>query len=416
MNAATIHFIQAHLHDDVTRLALHAKRTTEVDMSVALTQIEGYQLACVKLPTWCVAEGIEWPVRLSLEQCSSEPTALYKRDLLSSLGLHGAMADLTGGLGVDFSFLAPGFQHATYVERNEQLCDLARHNFPLLQLSHAHIVCADAIDMLEQMPPVDFLFLDPARRDENGRKVVQLADCEPNVVRLHDLLLQKAPCVMLKLSPMIDINLLCHQLDNIEQIHVVAVQNECKEVVVVLRCDHADSPSIHCVNILPDGLHIDVFTSDEEQGTTPSWAVGIGTYLYEPNASLLKAGCYKLLSSRHGVEKLHPSTHLYTSCELNSQWHGRIFRVEQVYPFSKSGIRQISKTLTQANISVRNFPLTAQALQLRLKLRDGGEHYLFGTQIGGQKVIIVATKYFLPDDRQANHNRYPNKSNQTNLL
>ncbi|MDO4949513.1 MAG: SAM-dependent methyltransferase [Bacteroidales bacterium] len=393
MNAATFRFIQAHVHDDVHTLALHVKRTPEVDMSVALAQIEGYQLACVKLPTWCTVEGIEWPVRLSLEQCSSEPTALYKQNLLSSLGVHGTMADLTGGLGVDFSFLASGFQHATYVERDERLCALARHNFPILRLHQAQILCGDAVATLGQMAPVDFLFLDPARRDGNGRKVVQLADCEPDVLRLHDLLLRKAAYVMLKLSPMMDINLLCRQLDNIEQIHVVAVQNECKEIVVLLRRDHFGSPTIHCANILPDGLHTDVFTIDEEREVTLSTATCINTYLYEPNVSLLKAGCYKLLAARYGVEKLHPSTHLYTSHVLNPQWHGRIFRVEQVYPFSKSGIRQIGDTLTQANVAVRNFPITAQALRQRLRLRDGGEHYLFGTKIGQQKVIVATTRH-----------------------
>ncbi len=398
MNAATVHFIHAHLHDDVRHLALHAKCSPEVELSVALAQIEGYQLASVKLPAWCAVEGIEWPVRLSLEQCSSEATATYKQIVSSSLGLHGEMADLTGGLGVDFSFLARQFRHAIYVERNEQLCLLAQHNFPLLQLSDVHIHCADAVTFLQQMSPVDFLFLDPARRDGNGRKVVQLADCEPDVIQLHDLLLQKAPCVMLKLSPMMDIDLLCHQLSHIMQVHVIAVQNECKEILVILRQDYIGEPSIHCVNILPDQTHTDSYAFPDERQAPLTLANEIGTYLYEPNVSLLKAGCYKLLTSRYDVEKLHPSTHLYTAHTYHPQWHGRIFRVEQVYPFSKAGIRQICDTFSQANVSVRNFPLTAQALQQRLRLCDGGDHYLFGTQIGKQKILIVTTK--VPDSRQ----------------
>lgn len=388
LDIATIDFIGQHRCDDVRSLALQAKRYPGVDMREAVVQIEGWQLACVKLPAWSATAGIIFPPKISMEQCSSEPAARYKASLLRG----ARFADLTGGFGIDFSYICCGFDEAFYIERNERLCDIARHNFSLLGLDHAAVMNGNSEKLLESLPQLDWIFVDPARRDGDGRKVVALSDCEPNVVELEELLLEKSANVMIKCSPMLDIKLACRQLRNVSAVHVVAVNNECKELLFVLERNKCESLPVHCVNILKDGVQEFVFEQREEASVVIGCCSEVGRYLYEPNPTIQKAGCSRVIASRFGISKLHPNSQLYTSDVLVDDFPGRVFEVTDVLGFSKNEIKKV-QSLQKANITVRNFPESVQQLRKRLKLSDGGDSYIFATTLSDErKVLILCNK------------------------
>ncbi len=386
LDTATREFIAQHRNDDVRALALQAKRYTTVDIREAVTQIEGWQQAREKLPTWSAVEGIIYPPKISMEQCSSEHTAKYK----SSLASGKRFADLTGGFGIDFSYIARGFSEAFYIERNERLCEIAKANFSLLGLNHTTVINGNSEEQLTALPQLDWLFIDPARRDGDGRKVVALSDCEPNVVELEEQLLSKAKKVMIKCSPMLDITMACRQLKSVSAVHIVAVNNECKELLFILQSGNAGT--IHCVNILKECVQEFTFTQDEEQSSTATYSSDISRYLYEPNASIQKAGCHNTLSQRLGLKKLHPNSQLYTADEYIQHFPGRIFEVVEVLGFSKADIKKV-QALQKANITVRNFPESVQQLRKRLKLADGGDNYIFATTLAnGSKAMIICNK------------------------
>lgn len=392
----TLRFITTHRRDDVRTLALQAGKYPSVDMSAALTQIAGRQMAETKIPTWAATEGILYPPHLSMEQCSSEATARYKASVITgSDNSRQSLADLTGGFGIDFSFLACHFETATYVERQEILCEAARHNFPLLELKNASVIHADGIDYLQQMKPVDWLFLDPARRDGQGGKTIAITDCEPDVAALEPLLLEKANRVMLKLSPMLDLTQALHTLKHVIEVHVVSAAGECKELLLVLGQHanlQADDIPVHCIN-LSTTTDTFTFTRHEEQNAPCMYAQAPRTYLYEPNASLLKGGAFRSLSSYYKIEKLHPNSHLYTSDEPLPQFPGRMFRVEKWCGFGKKELKSLLGNERKANLTVRNFPATVAELRKRLKLNDGGAVYLFATTLSdGQKIMLRCTK------------------------
>ncbi len=388
LDTATIEFIRQHRNNDVRTLALQAKRYPTVDMREAVVQIEGWQQAREKLPAWAAAEGIIYPPKISMEQCSSEQTAKYKSSLLGG----ERFADLTGGFGIDFSYIARGFKEAIYIERNERLCDIAKANFSLLGLGHAKVINGNSEELLASLPLLDWIFIDPARRDGDGRKVVALSDCEPNVVELEDALLSKAGGIMIKCSPMLDMTMACRQLRNVATVHIVAVNNECKELLFILQNDRRDSCTVHCVNIMKDGVQVFTFTQNEETYSTATYSKEVGKYLYEPNATIQKAGCHNTLSQRLGTSKLHPNSQLYTSDGLILDFPGRIFEVTEVLGFSKADIKRV-QALQKANITVRNFPDTVQQLRKRLKLADGGDNYIFATTLNdGSKALILCKK------------------------
>lgn len=401
LNDETLRFIRRHADDDVRTLALHARREAGVDLQAAITQIAGRQTLAAKVPSWAATDGILCPPRLSLEQCSSEATARYKADVVSTCGgPHRRLADLTGGLGIDCSFLARLFDRADYVERQEGLCELARHNFPALGLAHIGVHCADAADYLTEMETADWLFLDPARRDGHGGKTVAIGDCEPDVARLEPRLLAKAPRVLLKLSPMLDLTQALHELAHVKEAHIVAVDNECKELLLVLEREadtDADDVPIHCANLpartgapCPPPF---IFTRREEHEAPCPLADAPLTYLYEPNAALLKAGAFRRTAQAYGLHKLHPNSHLYTSAERVPDFPGRTFRVEGWSGFGKKELKALLGTEKQANLSVRNFPAPVADLRKRLRLAEGGRIYLFATTLaGGQKVLIRSAK------------------------
>ncbi len=385
LDDATIEFIAQHREEDVRMLALQAGRYPTVDMREAVTQIEGWQQAREKLPTWAAVEGIIYPPKISMEQCSSEKTAKYKAKQVKGK----RFADLTGGFGIDFSYMARNFNEAFYIERNKTLCDIATANFSLLGLEDAKVMNGNSEELFESLPHLDWIFVDPARRDGDGRKVVALSDCEPNVVELDPL--SKADMAMIKCSPMLDITMACRQLQHVSSVHIVSVNNECKELLIILDSGNFTGITTHCVNILKDGTQIFSFTQDEEDTAETSYSSEVGKYLYEPNASVQKAGCPKSLSSHYHLNKLHPNSHLYTSNEHIHNFPGRIFEVVEVLGFSKADTKRV-QALGKANITVRNFPENVQLLRKRLKLADGGDNYIFATTLNDDNKVLILCK------------------------
>lgn len=381
----TKQFIREHRECDTHTLALQAERYPNVDIREAIVQIEGWQTAKHKLPEWAATDGIVFPPRLSMEQCSSETTALYKASVA-----HGeTLADLTGGFGIDCSYMARNFNETIYVERNPQLCDIARTNFARLGLGHIKIMNGECEDFLSELPTCDWIFLDPARRDGEGRKVSALADCTPCVTKIADTLLKKSRKTMIKCSPMLDIAAACAELTMVKETHIVAVNNECKELLFVISGDdRSENPQTHCINFTGRKFERFTFTRDEESNATITYATEVGKFLYEPNVALQKAGCTKLLARTTKSEKLHPNSNLFTSSTATDNFPGRCFKVEEVFGFSKNDIKRLA-AISKANITVRNFPDSVQRLRARLKLREGGDNYIFATTLADERKVLV---------------------------
>lgn len=396
LNEDTLLFIREHRQDDVRSLALQARKYPAVDMPAAITQIAGWQVAKEKVPSWAAKEELLYPVHLSLEQCSSEITARYKAEIITKAGSHHNFTDLTGGFGIDCAFLSSCFQQATYVERQEALCEIATHNFPLLGLQHISVCHEDSVLHLQKMQPVDWIFIDPARRDGHGGKTVAISDCEPDVSALEELLLQKAKHVLIKLSPMLDLTLAVNDLKHVQEAHIISVNNECKELLLVLgqdKCISTEKIPIHCINLThAQGQQTLTFTRQQEKDCTCSYTPVLKAYLYEPNASILKAGAFRSLSSIYKVEKLHPNSHLYTSDEYIADFPGRKFRIAGSCSFNKKEIKEMLGAEKKANLTVRNFPATVAELRKRLKLAEGGDTYLFATTLTDEKKVLICCK------------------------
>ena len=385
LNDITRQYIRENLNADVPALALK-KVPVGTDVSLALRQIEARQLLRKKVPLWSENEDLLFPAHLSIEQCSSEASAQYKAGLLQGQ----TFADLTGGLGVDTYFIAQQFQQADYVERQAELCDLAMHNYEVLK-ANVKVWNETAEEYLAHCEPKDCIFIDPARRDEHGRKTVSIADCTPDVSALQGRLLQKAEKVMIKLSPMLDISKALEELHHVEEVHVVAVANECKELVFILERDYQSEPQFVCVNLMTPQPVV-CFTQKEERQCPSRLADGVLNYLYEPNPAVMKAGCFKLLTERFDVYKLHKNSNLYTSENLVPSFPGRIFEVEAWAPYNKKVKQSLLSNVERASIAVRNFPLSVVELRKSLKIGDGDETYLFATTLKGEEKVIIRTK------------------------
>lgn len=390
-SAATQSFIREHAGDDVRALLLRKSAPPGVDLRFAVQQVEGRQKARAKLPTLAANPNFIFPPKLALEQCSSECTARYKAQLFCGK----AVADVTGGLGVDALYAAARARCVTYVEQSEALCTLAQRNFAALGVANIAVRCGDGIQFLRHAPQrFDAIYLDPSRRDSHRSSRVLLADCEPNVLPHQDFLLSKAGLVALKASPMLDIAQALRELRCVREVHVVAVKNDCKELLFVCRHEAAQKaePLIRCIDICPDRAPVFDFTRPEEHAAAARYAEKPGRYLYEPNVALLKAGAFKLPCRRFGVEKLHPDTHLYTSDELQPEFPGRAFEVQHVFaPGDRSLKAQLAGSA--ANVAVRNFPLTVAQIRKAYKVKEGGSAYLFAaTLYGGERRIISAAK------------------------
>ena len=382
---------------DVEQLALQRSRYPELsdaDFRFYLQQVDGRQRTERKLPTFAQRADWWYPVRLSCEQCSSELSARHKAQLLLQ---HPALTnrapqsvhcvDLTGGYGVDAYFLFQTFGTVDYIERDTELCRIATHNFSRYA-PNIHIHNTTAEDFLSTMSPVDILCLDPARRNKNGGKVFKLEDCEPNVLQLLPLLREKAQVLLLKSSPMLDITAALRSLHlHTWDVHVVALDNEVKEVLL-LTAATTDS-QLNALNIRTHEdtePHYDLLQVplSAEHSATPTYADHIGQYLYEPNAAILKAGLYNTVSQHFNLYKLAPNTHLYTSDTLIPNFFGRVWKIDSPDIYTKS--------LSQANVLTRNYPLTPDQLKKKLHLRDGGEHYLIGTRLASHPILLTASR------------------------
>ena len=389
-------FLHAHRMDDVRELLLAQSRYPEIDMAEAARQISGWQTARQKLPLWAETDGILYPPHLNMEQCSSQQAAMYKAQIVAG---GETMTDLTAGFGVDATMLAQNYRHLNYVEHDATLCDLAQNNLPLLGVSDFSIYHADATETLRSLPHQDLIYVDPARRNQHGQRVYALSDCTPDVTEMQDLLLEKADMVLLKLSPMLDIQVVMRTLKNIAEMHIVSINGECKELLVKQTGSMAQgngSTRFFCVNIKTPSVHTDtfVFTSESEQAATCHYADEMGQYLYEPNASLMKAGPFKSLAQTYGIQKISLLSHLYTSNHLVEDFPGRIFQIHTTLTPHKKEMKEKLSGLQQANITVRNFPQTVAQLRAQLKLKEGGNDYLFATTMkDGKHILIHSTMY-----------------------
>lgn len=398
-------FILEHRCDDPLTLALQAAKHPGVDMAYAIEQISGWQRAREKLPSWATCDDIIYPGRLALEQCSSEQTARHKADICQRLlNQHPpgptTMADLTGGMGVDFSFLAPLFSKAFYVERQHQLCQLARHNFQAMGIENAEVLEGDGMLLVHQLPHLTMAYLDPARRDDKGARTFAIADCTPNILEHLHTLIEKADILMLKLSPMLDWHDTLRSLNNVSlnvvsEMHIVAVNNECKELLVVLSKEHgSDNAALVCTN---DQQTLTTDTSTELSACPPSFAsdeeARQAKWLYEPNAAIMRAGCFSTLTRQYDLKAIAPNSHLFIANERKDDFPGRIMRISGITTMNKRELRQATKDLQKANITTRNFPLTANQLRQRLGMADGGDTYLFGTTTSaGKHAIFICNK------------------------
>ena len=461
MNQATQDFIRQHQDDDVRQLAFLGSKYPEVDMPFALDQIRGRKMARVKLPRWASLEGIIYPPHISMEQCSSESTALYKAELAARLlGLPASSSgtemkaeneiefvDLTGGFGVDFSYIAARLGvKSMYVERQAHLCEAAKENFERLGLKNAIVKNGDGIEVLHSFLPkkddaasaddslgiiydqplsllktklgLKLIFIDPARRDDAGNKVVSLKDCTPDVTVLQEEMLSKADYVIIKLSPMLDWHRAISELSHVREVHIISVNNECKELLLVLSARNMDEMEassadgvggteeaegtdgavkyagklrIYCVNDAQS------FVCDESDMETSSVKIAPSTleemqYLYEPNASLMKAGCFGVLSGRYDARMLSKNSHLFVSQAPIEAFPGRSFRIIAISSFNKKELKRHLSGITKANIATRNFPLSVAELRKRLKLKDGGETYIFATTLSNESHVLVITE------------------------
>ena len=425
---ATLRFIQEHSEDDVKSLALRAHGLEGVDLPFALDQIAGRQTAKRKLPSWAAVDSVVYPPHISMEQCSSELTALYKKSVLDRLIFHSSfliphspfIIDLTGGFGVDFSFMSRGFSRAVYVERQEHLCEMANHNFRCLGLDNVEVECEEAEEYLEYCDNADVIYLDPARRDSHGGKTFAISDCTPDVIALLPMLLKKARLVMIKLSPMLDWRKAIADLgeENVVEVHIVSVDNECKELLILLSSMQSTSSSLHCVNITGNNISsfivsissmatlsslvVPLFCQSQcgkrqfvglESPNNPSIAA-IPAFLYEPNASIMKAGCFDVVADRYpGIVKIAPNSHLFVSYKEIRDFPGRCFAIEKTTTMNKKELRSALAGITSANISIRNFPMSVADLRKRLKLKDGGNTYIFATTTeDGAHMLYICAK------------------------
>lgn len=435
MNQATQDFIRQHQDDDVRQLAFLGSKYPEVDMPFALDQIRGRKMARVKLPRWASLDGIIYPPHISMEQCSSESTALYKAELAARLlGLPASsfgiemkaeneieFVDLTGGFGVDFSYIAARLGvKSMYVERQAHLCEAAKENFGRLGLKNAIVKNGDGIEVLHSFLPkkddaastddslgitydqplsllktklgLKLIFIDPARRDDAGNKVVSLKDCTPDVTVLQEEMLSKADYVIIKLSPMLDWHRAISELSHVREVHIISVNNECKELLLVLSARNmGENLRIYCINDAQSFVCDELDMESSQVKIAPSTLEEM-QYLYEPNASLMKAGCFGVLSERYDARMLSKNSHLFVSREPIAAFPGRSFRIIAVSSFNKKELKRHLSGITKANIATRNFPLSVAELRKRLKLKDGGETYIFATTLSDESHVLMITE------------------------
>ena len=414
INEKTWRFIRAHADDDVQKLALKGSKDADINQALALQQIAGRQTARRKLPSWAQVEGIVYPPHLNMEQCSSEQTARYKAAIINRLLTEGHLSDntfvdLTGGFGIDFFWMSQNFQKRYYVEQNEQLCAISSENFKLLE-HDCSVSCCDAATYLAEMSHTSVAYLDPARRDGHGTRTYGIEDCTPNVLDLLPLLTEKSDSVILKLSPMLDWRKAVDDINRVSviphivrEVHIVSIANECKELLLVLSKVSQEGLRLFCINddqrfvfIPREGIIFSqagnkVFPRREFAGNTDLTEAAL--YLYEPNASIMKAGCFSEMEAQYAVTQIATSSHLFLSSDEIGDFPGRHFRIMAISSMNKQTLKLVLADVSQANITVRNFPLSAEQLRKKLKLKDGGQVYIFATTLtSGEHKLFICRK------------------------
>jgi len=384
-------FIQQHLTKSIPEIALLLSKHSELDKNYILSQINGLQKAQKKLPEFYKNKQIVYPVFLSIEQCSSEQTAIFKSTVLrhSGLDLESSIVDLTGGFGVDSYYFSKVFKEITYLEPNKELFNLVKNNFRTLNASNINCIHTSTEDFLNtHTQKFDLAYIDPSRRSEN-QKVFMLQDCVPNIVELKDDILKTASQILIKTSPILDIKQSLKELENVNTVWVVSVNNECKEVLYLVDAKPITTPIIHTINLTQETQEFS-FNYGEEENCVAQLSELLA-YLYEPNASIFKAGGFKTIASQFNLKKLANNTHLYTSNELVTDFPGRSFEVKNILPYQPKQFKKLG--IKKANVACRNFKDTVAQVKKKLNLQDGGNEYIFATtELNNKPILIVTNK------------------------
>lgn len=390
INEETKRFILEHEDEDPTKVIFKAASLEKVDGKVAAQQISARKKAKKKIPSWYSNEEIIFPSKTPLEQSSSEQTALYKASLLQG----NTIADLTGGMGIDDWAFTTSFQKVFYCERQVDLAEIAKHNFSVLEKKNIEVFSGDSIEWLTKSNhQLDVVYLDPARRDAQNNKMVGIADCEPNLLELKDAIFKQASKILVKLSPMLDIRQAVRELENVAQVWVIAVENECKEILFLLENKINEKVPIHCIDFKKNNeIKEFTFNLQDEEYLSVDLAKDLEEYLYEPNVSILKSGGFKSIANKFDLRKLEMNSHLYTSNTLLEDFPGRKFLIREKVLVQKKALKKSLPHL-KANLSIRNFPQSVDQLRKKLKLKEGGEDYLFATTImNNEKVLLLCDR------------------------
>ncbi len=386
LNTEIQEFIDKNINSDINSILLKGTPFSNVTTKEIVEQIEAKKRCFKKLPTWFKTQNIYFPNKLNIEQTSSETTAKYKSELISG----NSIIDLTGGFGVDCFYFSKWLKNVSHCELNTKLSKIVKHNYQQLNIKNITTINTDGLDELKQNSNhYDWIYMDPSRRHDSKGKVFFLKDCLPNVPENLELLFDHTKNIMVKTSPLLDISVGIDELKHVKTIHVVAVNNEVKELLWILERDINTEIFINTINLKSDTNEVFSFTLPEEQQTTASYSKPL-SYLYEPNAAILKSGAFNVLSTKLNFHKLHQHSHLYTS-EANNTFPGRSFKIEKVIPYNKKNLKDLG--VKKANITTRNFPESVQELRKKFKISDGGEIYLFfTTTIDNEKTVILAKK------------------------
>lgn len=386
-------FIILHEGEDERQFVLRHKEVFGLPTAQIAQQMIGRRKAKIKLPAWYLAKGIIYPPTLNLEQSSSQATALFKSKIVETIFDERRVAvDLTGGLGVDSFYLSHKFNSFHYIEPNKELFEITRHNHEVLKATNIIHHNTEAEQFLNQTT-TDFVivFIDPSRRDSKSRKIIRLADCLPDVTILQKAIINRTRFLLVKTSPLLDIQQGLRELDHVKKVYVVSVDNECKELLFLAGKDYAGEVSLEAIDLFADGKIRSSFsfTSEEEKNSSISQSEP-QKFLYEPNTSILKAGAFKLIGEKFKLPKIAANTHLYTCDRLRENFPGRIFHIDVLNP----EVRQLPKLLpnSQVNIVTRNYPLKPEELKKKLKLRDGGDKYLIGFSSEKKKYLALCSR------------------------
>lgn len=386
LNIVVQEFIDSNLNSDISSLLLKGIDFEGIYSKEIIEQIEAKKRSEKKLPTWFQSPNIYYPNKLNIEQTSSEITANYKASLVSG----NLLIDLTGGFGVDAYYFSKRVENVTHCEINTNLSMLVKHNYESLNVGNIKCLNENGIEALKGIDKTfDWIYLDPSRRDDTKKKVFLLSDCIPNVKTFQGLFLKYAKHVMIKTSPLLDIKATLSDLKNVKELHIVAVNNEVKELLWILERDCNSEFKIKTVNISKSEQQEFEFNFEDEANTQANYNLPL-TYLYEPNTAVLKSGAFNVVSTLLNIPKLHKHSHLYTSKNL-IKFPGRRFKIKKIIPFNKKVFAK--EAIKKANVTTRNFPLSVGDLRKKLKIKDGGDSYLFfTTNLNNEKIIIICSK------------------------